>query len=134
MTQNAVVTKILPDDMAEVAVTRTTACGGNCGNCESCIFQNELRTVAKNRLGAVPGQHVVIESVSSKVYKAVFLVYLLPVILLLVGFSAAYLLGAGEGVCVLFSFAGLIVGAAVIVLSQRRKNKDQITFEIISNA
>ena len=134
MTQNAVVTKILPDDMAEVAVTRTTACGGNCGNCESCIFQNELRTVAKNRLGAVPGQHVVIESVSSKVYKAVFLVYLLPVILLLVGFSAAYLLGAGEGVCVLSSFAGLIVGAAVIVLSQRRKNKDQITFEIISNA
>lgn len=33
MTQNAVVTRILPNGMAEVAVVRGTACGGNCGSC-----------------------------------------------------------------------------------------------------
>ena len=32
MTQDAVVTKLVPDNMAEVAVARTTACGGNCGS------------------------------------------------------------------------------------------------------
>ena len=33
MTQDAIVTKCLPNGMAEVVVTRTTACGSNCGNC-----------------------------------------------------------------------------------------------------
>ena len=36
MTQEAIVTRRLPDGMAEVVVTRGTACGSNCGNCESC--------------------------------------------------------------------------------------------------
>ena len=48
MTQEAVVTKLLPSGMAEVAVKRTSACGGNCGNCESCVFDSELKTAAKN--------------------------------------------------------------------------------------
>ena len=65
MTQEAVVTRVFPNNMAEVAVTRTTACGGNCGNCESCIFQSELKTMAKNRVSARPGQKVLIESKSS---------------------------------------------------------------------
>ena len=42
MTQDAVVTKVLPNGMAEVVVSRGTACGSNCGNCESCVFQNEI--------------------------------------------------------------------------------------------
>ena len=46
MTQDAIVYKRLPNNMAEVVVTRATACGSNCGNCESCIFQNEIKTVA----------------------------------------------------------------------------------------
>ena len=47
MTQDAVVTKVLNNGMAEVVVTRGTACGSNCGNCESCAFQNELNAFAK---------------------------------------------------------------------------------------
>ena len=38
MTQDAIVTRLLPDGMAEVVVTRATACGGNCSSCESCMF------------------------------------------------------------------------------------------------
>ena len=60
MTQDAVVTRLLPNNMAEVAVARTTACGGNCPSCESCIFQSELKTLARNRIQARPGQKVVI--------------------------------------------------------------------------
>ena len=44
MTQDAVVTKVFPNGMAEVVVARGTACGSNCGNCESCVFQNEPKT------------------------------------------------------------------------------------------
>ena len=131
MTQDAIVTRCLAGGMAEVAVTRSTACGSNCGNCESCIFQSELKTLAKNRIGAKPGQRVLIESRSSSIYGAALLVYILPMALTLLGFALAYALGAGEGLCVLASFMGLAVGAVVIVLSQRRRKKKPITIDIV---
>lgn len=132
MTQDAVVTKLLPNHMAEVAVARSTACGSNCGNCESCIFQNELKVAAKNRIDAKPGQKVVIASKSSTVFGAMLLVYIMPMVLFLLGYAIAYLLDAKEGICVAVSFAALILGAAIMVYTQRvRKNKNPITFEII---
>lgn len=132
MTQDAIVTKLLPNNMAEVAVTRATACGSNCGNCESCIFQNELKTPAHNLISAKPGQKVIIESKSSRVFSAAILVYVMPLVLFLIGFAAAYMLGAGEGLCVAVSFLGLILGGVILVLSQRLKKKDKpITFDIV---
>lgn len=132
MTQEAVVTRVFPNNMAEVAVTRTTACGGNCGNCESCIFQSQLKTMAKNGISASPGQRVLIESKSSNVFGAALLVYIMPLLFFLVGFALAYSLGASEGICIAVSFAGLIFGAAILVLSQRlKKNKNPITFDIV---
>ena len=132
MTQEAVVTRLFPNNMAEVAVTRTTACGGNCGNCESCIFQSQLKTMAKNGISASPGQRVLIESKSSNVFGAALLVYIMPLLFFLVGFALAYSLGASEGICIAVSFAGLILGAAILVLSQRlKKNKNPITFDIV---
>ena len=131
MTQDAIVYKCLPNGMAEVVVTRTTACGSNCGNCESCIFQSELKTLAKNSIDARPGQKVIIESKSSKIYKAAILVYILPMILMVLGYALGAALSAGEGLGIALGFAGLIAGAALIVLSERRKNKEPITFEIV---
>lgn len=131
MTQDAIVYKCLPNGMAEVVVTRTTACGSNCGNCESCIFQSELKTLAKNSIDARPGQKVIIESKSSKIYKAAMLVYILPMILMVLGYALGAALSVGEGLGIALGFAGLIAGAALIVLSERRKNKEPITFEIV---
>lgn len=131
MTQDAIVYKCLPNGMAEVVVTRTTACGSNCGNCESCIFQSELKTLAKNSIKARPGQKVIIESKSSKIYKAAMLVYILPMLLMVLGYALGAALSTGEGLGIALGFAGLIAGAALIVLSERRKNKEPITFEII---
>lgn len=133
MTQDAVVFRCLDHDRAEVVVTRATACGSNCESCEACVFQNELKTVARNLIGAKPGQKVRIESKSSHVYGAILLVYILPVVLAVVCCFSAYLAGASEGVYVLCTFAGFVLGAAVTVLTQRlRKNKNPITFDIIA--
>ncbi len=132
MTQDAVVTRVLPNDMAEVAVARATACGGNCGSCESCIFQSEIKTLAKNRIGAKPGQKVVIASASSKVFGAALLVYIMPLVLFIAAYAVAAFAGAGEGLRIGVSFLGLSLGAAILVLSQRlKRNKEPITFEII---
>ncbi len=132
MTQEAIVTKLLPDGMAEVAVARTTACGGNCGSCESCIFQSELKTAARNLVGAKPGQRVLIESRSSKIYGVALLVYIMPLLLLLLGFALASFLHLSEGLSILLSFIGLALGALFVIWSQRRKSaKNAITFSIV---
>ena len=132
MTQDAIVFKNLPDGMAQVVVMRGTACGSSCSSCEACVFQSELTAEARNLIGAKPGQKVVIESKSSRVYGAILLVYILPLVLAIAGYAAAYLLGAGEGVCIAVTFLGFILGGVVVVLSQRlKKDKEGITFDIV---
>ena len=131
MTQEGIVTRTFANNTAEVAVTRMTACGGNCGSCESCLLQSELKTVANNLVGALPGQRVIIESKSSAVFGAVFLVYVMPLVLFLAGYAAAYFAGLGEGACIVSSFVGLAVGAALLVVSQRGRKKRSISYDIV---
>ena len=132
MTQDAVVFRCLDNERAEVVVTRATACGANCESCEACVFQNELKTVARNLIGARPGQKVLIESKSSKVYGAILLVYIVPVLLAVLGCFAAYAMGASEGICVLCTFLGFLMGAVVTVVTQRlMRDRNPITFDII---
>ena len=131
MTQDAVVTRLLPNNMAEVAVARTTACGGNCPSCESCIFQNEIKTTARNRIQARPGQRVVIATQSKAIFGAAALVYLMPVALMLLSSALAALCGAGEGLRVLVSFLALLLSAGILVLSQRSRKSKEIQFEIV---
>ncbi len=133
MTQDAIVFKCLNDEMAEVVVTRATACGSNCSSCEACVFQNELKTVARNLIGARPGQKVLIESKSSRVYGAILLVYIVPIVLAIIGCFSAYAAGASEGLCVLCTFLGFLLGAAIVVISQKiKRDKQSITFDIVS--
>ena len=83
MTQEGIVTKLFPNGMAEIAVTRMTACGGNCGSCESCMLQSEVKTLAKNLVSAQPGQRVLIESRSSSSPRFIQMPFRFPVRFLL---------------------------------------------------
>lgn len=131
MTQDAVVTKVFNNGMAEVAVTRGTACGSNCGNCESCVFQNELKAFAKNTVNAKPGEKVIIETLSSRIFGAAFLLYIVPFILFFIGYAVGAHYNLSEGLCVLISFGFFAVAMAVVVVYQRiSKKKNPIKFEI----
>ncbi len=132
MTQDAIVTKIIDRRTAEVEVERGTACGGTCSSCDACVFQNTIRTTAYNRVSALPGQKVVIESRTSQVLGAAALLYIIPVILLFVGYAIGAAVGLAEGGCILCSCLFFILGVAVNVIYQRRKKASGITFEIIS--
>lgn len=133
MTTEAVVTKIINTDMAEVVVSRGTACGGNCGSCEACVFENEIKAEAFNKISAFPGQKVLLETESRKFYKAAFMVYILPFIFFFIGYAVAAAVGAGEGICMLVSALAFIAGIAVMVMKARRQKEDeQIKFTIVS--
>ena len=121
MTQDAKVIKILPGNRAEVIVVRATACGSNCSNCESCIYDKEMHTEALNKAGASVGDNVIIESKTKVVMKAALLAYIFPIVMLLLGFIIASKFGAGEGVSVLVAFIALAVSILVIFVTQRKK-------------
>ena len=123
MTQDAVVTKLVSRHVAEVEVERGTACGGTCESCEACVFQNRIRAEAVNKVSALPGQKVVIESKTSDVLGAAALLYL--------GYAIGNALGWAEGGCVLIGFGFFALGVAFNVIYQRKKKASPITFEII---
>ena len=123
MTQDAVVTKLISRHVAEVEVERGTACGGTCESCEACVFQNRIRAEAVNKVSALPGQKVVIESKTSDVLGAAALLFL--------GYAIGSALGWAEGGCVLIGFGFFALGVAFNVIYQRRKKASPITFEII---
>lgn len=131
MTNEGIVTKLMPHGMAEVAVTRATACGGSCASCEGCMYEREMKAVAKNLVDAKPGQKVTIESRTSVVFNAAMLVYVMPLVFFIAGYALAAALGASEGVCVAVSFAFLAVSAVLLVVTQRRKKDKTIDFNII---
>lgn len=132
MTQDAVVTRIIDRHTAEVEVERGTACGGNCGSCEACVFQSTIRTTAFNKVSALPGQRVVIESRTSQVLGAALLLYIIPFVLFFVGYAVGAAMKLTEGGCILVSALFFLAGVAVNVIYQRRKKSSGITFEIIS--
>ena len=86
---------------------------------------------AVNKVSALPGQKVVIESKTSDVLGAAALLYLVPFVLLFLGYAIGSALGWGEGGCVLIGFAFFALGVACNVVYQRRKKASPITFEII---
>jgi len=130
MTQEAVVLRTFENGTAEVSVTRGTACGSNCENCEACQFQNQIKFIAKNALKATRGQKVEISSKSSNLYKAMALVYVFPIILLICGYFLGVMLSLQEGLCIALSFIGLILGGVIIVYSQRKKTAIKFEYEI----
>lgn len=132
MTTNATVIKLVDRHSAEVEVERGTACGSNCGSCEACVFQNTIRTVAHNRVSALPGQRVTIESRTSDVLGAAALLYIVPFVLFFIGYAIAAALQLSEGLCILAAAVFFSLGIVFNVVLQRKRKKAAITFDIIA--
>ena len=134
MTQEATVTRLLPNGMAEIAVRRESACGGNCHACGgTCSFRNILKVSAKNKVLADVGDRVVVESSTSSILKAAAIVYVIPIVLFFAFYAAAALLGAGAQVSTAASLVGFALGVALAVaLNRSFRNKTVTSFEIVS--
>ncbi|MEG1632529.1 MAG: SoxR reducing system RseC family protein [Oscillospiraceae bacterium] len=130
MTQFAIVKKQAPSGKAEVEVLRGTACGDDCGSCEVCNYASKLRIEARNPLCAEIGDRVEIETQSSRILGAAFMVYVVPFILFFIGYAVASALKMSEGSSILMSFGFFAVGMAATVLLHHLRRKNPITYEI----
>ena len=118
--------------MAEVEVTRRSACGHDCAKCGGCggLETQTLYVTAFNGVAAQVGDRVLLEGETGRVLGIAVLVYLLPVVLFFIGYAIAASLKLSEGYSMLMSFAFFAVGFVVIALVGRRHKKNPITYEI----
>ena len=133
MTQIATVERILSPEYAEVSVPRKSACGHDCEERAGCgVSGAAVHARASNPIGARPGQKVVVESSTRKMLGIVVLVYAIPVALFLLGYLAAFFLGAAVGVQYAAAGAGFVLGILLAIRYDRRlRDRGGLTFTIV---
>lgn len=131
MTQIATVERMLENGYAEISVPRKSACGHDCEECAGCGMTGAaIRARARNDIEAQPGEKVVVESSTGKIFGVVALVYLLPVVL----FLAGYLLSAGlaEGVRYAIAIGSAALSIIPCVLCDRLfRRREVLTYTIL---
>lgn len=128
MKQTAQVVVLLDAQNAKVRVERMSACGHDCSTCDGCGLQSApIEAVAKNSVGAKPGDTVIIESCTKRVLSLAAWTYLLPVVLLFLVFFIARLCGGSESVCGVLSVLGFLSG---LLCAVHFNKKGQIQTEI----
>ena len=113
MLQEAIITKTRDDGLAEVVVERLGICGGDCNGCNECKYEHLMKSVVQNPIGAHRGQHVMIETPTKGVVKGAFAIYVLPLVLLILGYLAAALLSLSEDTCIVAAFAAAVLGILI---------------------
>ena len=102
---------------ATVFVIRESACSGDCHKCSGCGAAKETMVFdARNPIGAMPGDLVVVKSETAPVMKAVGVFYVLPMVLFFLGYWLGDLwlkLGA------LMGCLGFVLGIAAAVAYDR---------------
>ena len=131
MTQIATVEKLLPDGYAEISVPRKSACGHDCEECAGCGMTGAaIKARARNDIGAQPGDKVVVESSTKKIFGVVALVYVLPVVLFLLGYFLSE--GLAEGMRYAIAVATFVVSFIPCVLYDRHaRKKELLTYQIM---
>lgn len=87
----------------------------DCKNCGACPGNDAIIINAKNPKGAIPGQRVVFEVKELNAVKGAFIVFVLPLIIVVVGIMLGHLIGTIIGRYSL-TFE-ILVGAIAFILS-----------------
>ena len=124
MEQLVRVVQVFPDGTAKVLRVRESACSGECHKCSGCGAQQQtLQLIARNPIGARPGETVRLQSSTETVLKAAAMVYLLPLAL----FISGYLLGMGFDAGSLLGGCAFLLGVGLAVVYDRHVAKNKKT-------
>ena len=122
MEQTGIVEECI-DGIAKVKITRSSACGDSCAACGMCPGR-ETVIEAKNVCGAAKGDTVLLNMSSGRVLNAAFLVYIVPVILLVIGCIIGDYIFKSENMGILSGFALMTVSfIAMHMLDRKLKSR-----------
>lgn len=133
MTQQGIIRKLLPGDLAEIEVTRQSACGHDCASCGGCGGHETqtLQVTARNQAQAKVGDRVLVEGQTGRVLGMAVLVYVLPLILFFIGYAIPGAMALGSAVRAIGGGAGFVLGIVCgMWYSRRMKRAGDIPFVI----
>ena len=133
MTQQGTIKKLLPNGLAEVEVTRRSACGHDCAKCGGCggLETQTLYVTARNHAHASVGDRVLLEGETRQVLGFAVLVYLLPLVLFFVGYGVGAGMKLGGGLSALIGGVLFVVGIlAAMWYSHKLKLRNEAPFAI----
>ena len=131
MTQIATVERLLDNGYAEISVPRKSACGHDCEECAGCGMTGAaIKARARNGADAQPGDKVVVESSTKKLFGVIALVYLLPVIFFLLGYFLTG--GLPEKLRYVIAIAAAVISFLPSIFYDRyAKRQETLTYEIV---
>ena len=112
-------------DIADVEISRSTACGDNCASCGLCSGRTAI-VKATNKINAAEGDTVLMEMADKTVLGTAFLVYVIPLILLVCGYFAGYELGGTELFGIIAGFVLMALSFPPIIYLDRRKRQSYL--------
>ena len=121
MVQTGLIKK-LHGDIADVEIHRSTACGDNCASCGLCNGRTSI-VKAANAAGAAEGDTVLIDMADKKVLGAAFLVYIVPLVLLVAGYFIGSALFKTEPGGIITGFLLMLLSFLPIVFIDRRSRQ-----------
>lgn len=71
---------------------------GECSNCGACPGDSAMVIDVRNKICAKPGQRVIINMPEDNMLKAAFVVYLMPLIAAVIGYSAGAVISTAAGI------------------------------------
>ena len=131
MTQIATVERLLDNGYAEISVPRKSACGHDCEECAGCGMTGAaIKARARNDVDAQPGDKVVVESSTKKLFGVIALVYVLPVIFFLLGYFLTE--GLAENWRYVIAIAAAVVSFLPSIFYDRyARRKEKLTYQIV---
>ena len=133
MTQQGTIKKLLPNGLAEVEVTRRSACGHDCAKCGGCggLETQTLYVTARNHAHASVGDRVLLEGETRQVLGFAVLVYLLPLVLFFVGYGVGAGMKLGGGLSALIGGVLFVIGILTAMwYSHKLKLRNEAPFAI----
>ena len=117
MNQEGYIVEILDENTAVLRMMRMSACA-KCGKCMSASSESEeILVEVDNAIGAKVGDHVVVSMEHINVMKATFLVYVIPMVLLIVGIVGSYYALNAIGFAGPTEVVAAVIGIALMGLS-----------------
>ncbi|RKD34640.1 SoxR reducing system RseC family protein [Thermohalobacter berrensis] len=125
-------------NIAEVDIRRSSACGDKCGSCSGGCNAPKIRVKMKNTLGAEKGDLVEIKTKTNVVLKSAFIVYVVPLIIMILsifaGINGFKSLGFSNYESLGFLTGLFSLGLSYIILKnidKKIKEKNSLNFEMV---
>ena len=102
---------------AKVQIKRASACGESCASCKGGCTPQNTYVEAVNTVGAVSGQDVEVEMNTQVFMNAVFLTYVFPLIMLIVGVFTGGALASSLDLNYSGDLLGILLGFGLMAVS-----------------